>query len=332
MSLFLRKIGLSYQVRVERAAAMSFALVDNWIGMALIATGAWAFSCVVDVCFVGNGVYRKASDAPFVVGLFCLVPAMLSAVTLRLDDVSTGVALVAALSAVAFLLHVYFYFKALFSLNDAVNAEIFNTLGILFVPILAFLFLGERLAPLHYIAIVVAATGILILVRFQTARMSWRTFAYLLASVASVSLMMVMQAWALAQASYGMVVFLFSAAAFLAVVVLLAARRRDRTRVTRICRHFGAVFVMLQLLEIGAVLASQRATDLGPSVSLVALLECSLPVFVMLISWLFATTARQWNPRRAMALRSALSLQTAAAPPKLVSMLMIIFAIVLVQA
>lgn len=332
MSRFPRKTGLSIQVQVKRAAAMGFALPDNWIAMALIATGAWALSCVVDVCFVGKGVYRRPSDGLFVAGLFCLVPALLSVTTLQLDNMSGDVALVAALSAVAFLLHVWFYFKALFSLNDAVNAEIFNTLGIVVVPVLAFLLLGERLARLNYVAIVLAAAGILVLVRFQAARMSWLTIGYLLASVASVSVMMVMQAWALAQANYGPVVFLFSATAFVIVAALLAMRRRDRVRVTVMCRHFGAVFVVLQLLEIGAVLASQRATDLGPSVSLVALVECSLPVFVMIFSWLLAAMARQWNPARAIPLNSALSLQTAVAPPKLVSMLMIVFAIFLVQA
>jgi drug/metabolite transporter (DMT)-like permease len=332
MSLFAWQSGGSVQVQGERAAAMSYALLDNWIVMALIAAGAWALSCIVDVCFVGNGVYRKASDGPLVAGLFCLVPALLTGITLRIDTIGLGVIVVSALSAMAFLLHVYFYFKALFSLNDAVNAEIFNTLGVLVVPILAFLLLGERLALLNYVAIVVAAAGILILVRFQATRMPWLTISYLIASVSCVSLMMVMQAWALAQTNYAAVVFIFSATAFLAIVVRLAARPRDQQRIAGMCRRFGALFVLLQFLEIGAVLASQRATDLGPSVSLVALLECSLPVFVMVFSWLFAVAARQWNPRRAIALRAVLSLQTAAAPPKLISVLMIIFAIFLFQA
>lgn len=300
--------------------------------MALIATAAWALSCVVDVCFVGNGVYRKASDGALIAGLFCLVPALLAGFTVHFEIIELGTITVTALSAIAFLLHVFFYFKALFSLNDAVNAEIFNTLCVFIVPILAFLLLGERLALLNYVAIVVAAAGILILVRFQVARMSWPTIGYLVASVVCVSLMMVMQAWALARTSYAAVVFVFSAAAFLAVLVLFAARRSDRLRVARLCHRFGVLFVMLQLLEIGAVLVSQRAMDLGPSVSLVALLECSLPVFVMVFSWIFAVAARQWSPRYAMALRPVLFRQNAAAPPKLVSMLMIVFAIVLVQA
>ena len=310
---------------------MGIEVVDNWVTMALIATSAWALSCVMDVCFVGNGIYRKPSDGLFVAGLFCIVPALLLGVTIQPDIIDPSLVLVTAFSAVAFLLHVYFYFRALFLLNDAVNAEIFNTLAVFVVPILAFLFLGERLPALQYFAIVLATVGVLILIRFQAVRMSWLAIAYLLASVAAGSAMMVLQAWALSRADYGTVVFLFTASAFLIVVCILAFRRQERTRVTQLCRQFGALFVLLQLLEIAGVLASQRATDLGPSVSLVALIESSLPVFIMLYSLLLAAIVRKWNPEKVTALQSALSLQTAAAPTKLVSMLMIIVAIVLVQ-
>ena len=310
---------------------MTFALADNWIVMALFATGAWALSCVLDVFCVSNGIYRKVTDGPLVVGLFCLVPAVLTGPWVRIDDVTLSLAAVASLSALAFLLHVYFYFKALFELTDAVNAEIFNTLGVVVVPALAFVLLGERLGALNYVAIAVAAGGILLLVRYQVRRMSWPVIASLGASVLFVSMMMVLQAWALDRAAFVTVVFVFSSAAFVSVLVVFAVRRRERRRVTQVCRRFGALFVCLQLLEIGAVLASQRATDVGPSVSLVALLECSLPVFVMLFSWLFVFGADLWGHRQAVAFRSALALQTFAAPSKLVSMTIIVFAIFLVQ-
>ncbi len=331
MSLFSTGSGVSGQDRSKRLTGMTSLLVDNWIIMALGATGAWALSCIVDVCFVGNGIYRKASDGTLIAGIFCLVPAVLTGFWVQLDDVTVAVAAVSALSGLAFLLHVDFFFRALFSLNDAVNAEIFNTLGVVIVPVLAFMLLEERLTSLNYVAIAVAAAGILILVRFQLTRMSWPVVAYLGASVLFASLMMVMQAWVLAQAGYVTVVFLFSSGAFIAVLAVFAVRRRDRQRVVRVCRRFGVLFASLQLLEIAAVLGSQRATDVGPSVSLVALLECSLPVFVMLFSWLFVIAADFWGHGRAAALRSALALQTVAAPPKVVSLLMIVFAIFLIQ-
>jgi len=310
---------------------MTVAVLDNWVFMALFATAAWALSCVIDVCFVSNGVYRKASDGPAIAGLFCIVPMLASTGRLEWINVDWAVVTVGVLSGVAFLLHIYLYFKALFSLNDAVNAEIFNTLCVLFVPVLAFVLLGERLAWPNYVAIALAALGILVLIRYQLSRLSHVVIGYLIASVVLVSLMMVMQAWVLRYTSYATAVWLFSCSAFVTAILLFGTKRSSRRRIGKMCRQFGALFVVVQLLELGAVLGSQRATDVGPSVSLVALIECSLPIFVMMFSGMFAMIAHRWIPVRLFALRSALSLQTAAAPSKIASMFLIVFAIFLIH-
>lgn len=310
---------------------MALAALDSWVTMSLLAAAAWALSSVIDVCFVGNGIYRKVSDGPAIAGLFCIVPALAASGTLSLAGLSWTVVCVGMLSGVVFLLHIHFYFKALFSLNDAVNAEIFNTLGVLFVPVLAFVFLGERLGWLNYVAIAFAVLGILLLTAFQLSRLSWTVIGHLFASVVSISLLMVMQAWVLRYTNYATAVWLFSSAAFLLVLVVFGVPRHNRRRIGGMCRRFGTLFLAVQLLELGAVLGSQRATDIGPSVSLVALLECSLPIFVMTFSWLIAFTTRLWMPFRSSALHAALSLQTSAAPSKIASMVLIVFAIFLVQ-
>ena len=310
---------------------MTLALLDNWIFVALLATGAWALSCVIDVFFVSSGIYRQASDGPAIAGLFCMVPILASTGTLDWISLDRAVVTVGMLSGVAFLLHIYLYFKALFALNDAVNAEILNTLCVLFVPVLAFVLLGERLGWANYAAIALAVLGILVLIRFQLSRLSFVVIGYLVASVVMVSLMMVMQAWVLQHTNYGTAVWLFSGSAFVTVILIFGIPRNRRRRIGKMCRRFGALFVIVQLLEVGAVLGSQRATDLGPSVSLVALVECTLPIFVMLFSGLFALVGRRWMPVRSLALRSALSLQTVAAPSKITSMSLIVVAIFLVQ-
>lgn len=310
---------------------MTLAVLDNWVLMALFATGAWALSCVIDVCFVSNGVYRKASDGPAIAGLFCIVPALASTGRVEWSDIDWAIVAVGVLSGVAFLLHIYLYFKALFSLNDAVNAEIFNTLCVLFVPVLAFVLLGERLPWPNYVAIALAVLGILVLVRYQLSRLSLVVIGYLVASVVTVSLMMVMQAWVLRYTNYATAVWLFSCSAFVTVVLLFGLPRKRRRRIGKMYQQFGALFVVVQILELAAVLGSQRATDVGPSVSLVALIECSLPIFVMVFSGLFALIAHRWMPVRSLALRAALSLQTVAAPSKIASMFLIVFAIFLMQ-
>lgn len=297
--------------------------------VALLATAAWALSCVIDVCFVGSGIFRKASDGPAIAGLFCCVPLILTVGQVDLDGSHVSTLCVGVLSGAVFLLHLFCYFRALFALNDAVNAEIFNTLCVLIVPLLAFLFLDERLSPLHYLAIALAALGVLVLVACQTRRLSLRAVFYLLAAVIAVSIMMVMQAWVLESASYATSICLFSGGAFITALLLFGLPTARRRHLRTLCSRFGGLFVAVQFLELGAVLGSQRATDLSPSVSLVALLECSLPVFVMLFSWVFAAFARQRTKAGSVALRLALSKQTTAAPSKVASMLMIIVAITL---
>ncbi len=306
-------------------------LWDSWIAMGLISAAAWGLSCVIDVCFVGEGIYREPAEGPLIAGLFCVMPLVALENQGTMFDVDPGVAAVALLAGICYLLHIYFYFKALFALNDSSNAEIFNTLSVLVVPVLAFILLGEILDPLHYVAIGLSICGILVLVRFQLSTMTWKVVVLLGTSVLFISLVMVMQAWVLQFVAYGAAVSLFSLAAFVTVVCVIAVRMRLRRRVLDLCRRFGLLLIGVQLLELGAVLGSQRATDVGPSVSLVALLECSLPVFVMAFSWMLLGVSRHWRATDTARIRVALATQNTAYPVKLVSIVLIVGAIGLVQ-
>jgi len=306
-------------------------LWDSWIAIGLISAAAWGLSCVIDVCFVAEGIYRKPIEGPLVAGLFCVVPLLTSDSKAAALDVDPRIAAVGLLAGGCYLLHIHFYFKALFALNDVSNAEIFNTLTVLIVPVLAFVLLGEILSPLHYFAIGLSIAGILLLVRFQLSTLTGQVVARLGVSVLFISLVMVMQAWVLQFVSYETAILLFSFGAVASVMVLLGVRPALRRRVIAICGRFGVLLVGVQLLELGAVLGSQRATDIGPSVSLVALLECSLPVFVMGFSWMLLSASRLWPKSDADGIRSALASQTEAYPAKLFSLVLIISAIGLIQ-
>ncbi|MEM7283794.1 MAG: hypothetical protein AAF438_19435 [Pseudomonadota bacterium] len=300
--------------------------MDNWIFMSLFAASAWALSCVLDVCFVSKGIYKTPWDGPTIAGLFCLLP-----VVFLWDGVNfsgpTGVYLVGIGSGFAFLAHVYYYFKALFAVNDAVNIEIANNLCVLLVPLLAFLFLGERLDILHYMSIGVGALAILVLTGSQTARLPPRVLFYLGVSVFSISMMMVMQAWVLKHVNYATAVWLFSFAAFMIVATSLVVKRQRAARLGTMIQKFGWIFVGVQLLELSGTLGSQRATDIGPSVSLVALVECSVPVFVMLFSWIITEAIQRTTSWNSPSLVSALSSQISYAPSKLTALMLILFAI-----
>ena len=310
---------------------MNIDLLDQWVLMSLLSAAAWGLSCVIDICFVAEGIYRRPSDGPAIAGFFCAVPALMATGSIDWSTISLTLALTGSLAGVLFLLHIHFYFKALFALNDAVNAEIFNTLGVLLVPLLAFLLLGERLAAMNYLAIAIGAIAVILLIAMQATRLCRRSLSYLAASVTSVSLLMVLQARVLELTNYATAIWLFSITAFITSVIVFGTRKESRRRLGSLCRRFGILFITVQLLELGAILGSQRATDLGPSVSLVALLECSLPLFVMTFSWLLIPVARSVQPIASRSLASALAEQILAAPSKLASMVLIVIAIGMVQ-
>jgi hypothetical protein len=184
---------------------------------------------------------------------------------------------------------------------------------------------------LHYFAIGLSIAGILVLVRYQFSSLTWQVAGLLGISVLFISLVMVMQAWVLQFVGYETAVLLFSFGAFVSVAALLGAKMQLRRRILTLCGRFGLLLAAVQLLELGAVLGSQRATDVGPSVSLVALLECSLPIFVMGFSWMLLIASRYWRSRNMDGIRAALALQTKAYPAKLLSLVLIISAIGLVQ-
>ena len=74
-------------------------IFDNWMIMALGAAAAWAISSVVDVCFVSNGIYKRAVDGAVISGLFCLLPAVAAIGSVELPSINLAVFLVGALSA-----------------------------------------------------------------------------------------------------------------------------------------------------------------------------------------------------------------------------------------
>ncbi|MDH5454768.1 MAG: EamA family transporter [Gammaproteobacteria bacterium] len=306
-------------------------LPESWLLLALLAAAFWALSCVVDVCLVGTRVLRNPLEAAVTMALFSVVPlAFLLPNATEWGGVRFAPIGTAALAGFFYFLHIYFNFRALFTLNDSLNTEIFNNLTVLFVPVLAFLMLGERLEPTYYVALGLALCGVLTLLRKQLAALKANLLVCLLQSVLCMSLAMVLQASALADLDYMHAAIVFSAACLLPAVLLMALRQHHTVRIGSLCRRFGVLFAGVQLLDIAAVLISQRATSIAPSVTLVAVAECTLPAFIMIISGVYLLYTGAWgaSPDR---LRDSLALQTDRWGTKILSMTLIAGAIALMQ-
>mgnify|MGYP001947393976 CR=1 FL=1 len=283
------------------------------------------------ICFIGERIFRSPSDGPIISGLFGLLPlTVLVAHIGEWETIPLWGIVPAVLAGVFYFLHMYFVFKALFLINDGSCSEIFNMLSVLFVPFLAFLMLGEQLASMHYLSISLALGGIVALIRGYLLGGNRWVVVFLMMAVLCISMAMVLQAWVFAQMPYWNGVTLFSFGSLLTALLLLC-RKPDRFRpITSLCVRYGRVFLAVELIELGAVLFWQRATAMSPSVSFVAVLECSLPVFVMGFSFGLLAISRRWKMGTPV-IREALRLQVAATPEKLLSLTLILAAIVVLQ-
>ena len=299
--------------------------------LALLAAALWALSCVIDVCFVGEGIFTNPMDGTVITGLFCILPlGLLLPQAGAWHDVPMPAGVAAASAGIFYFLHVYFYFRALFALNDGSNAEIFNNLTVLFVPFLAFVILGERLPPVIYVATLLAFAGVIVLLRGQVGRIEPRLIFHLMLAVVCVSLSTVLQAGALQQIEYANAVVIFSVACFLCSVLVVVANRSLRRNTVGLCRRFGAVFVAMQAIDIAAVLASQRSTEIAPSVTLVAITESTLPLFIMIFS-LGTVLVLRYRSTLSARVRAALLTQTSGWHSKTLSLLLIVSAIAVMQ-
>ncbi|WP_447969061.1 hypothetical protein [Nitrospira sp. M1] len=310
---------------------MNFILWNNWLLMAWLTPAFWAASCLIDVCCISERVFRYPSDGPIISGLFCVLPLALLFVELgSWEAVTVSLAWPALLAGVCYFLHLYFIFRALFTINDASCSEIFNTLTVFVVPVMAFAMLGERLAPIYYVAIVLALLGILVLIRYHLSGLHRLAIAWLTLAVISISLTMVLQAWVFEHIAYWNGIVLFAIGTFVTALFICSLQRGRLQRIVGLYRRFWRIFLLAELLQLAAVLASQRATDIGPSVSFVAVVECSLPLFVMVFSSGLLLISERWKAM-SQEFHDTLLLQTTSIPVKLTSVAFILCAIVMVQ-
>ena len=119
---------------------------ENWLLLAWVAPLAWGLGSLVDVLMIEQRVYRDPIQATVISSMVVSVPFL----TFALPSTDfTGLELracaLAILGGTSYLLMLLFYYKAMFTVNDAAHAESFLNLEVLFVPILAFILFSEQL-------------------------------------------------------------------------------------------------------------------------------------------------------------------------------------------
>lgn len=269
-------------------------LWSHWIFVAFLAPFLWAIVNIIDIYFV-SGVYEDEWDGVIINSLFQLLPWLLPlfgwVVFVFPGWSATGIAF---LSGAFLVLSYYFYFKTLFVSNDMVVVQALANLSVPLVPFLAWFLVGEQLSLVHYVGIATAFAGAMLFsLHGEIKEKSFgRVFALMTGSFVFLSLSMVFQTMAFQATNndFWSCFLLFSTGA--TVVGLLIALFDTKTIGARmkhiygISKSFFSVFVIAEALNLLAVVALQRAIDLSPAVSFVAVIGSLAPVFVMILSLL----------------------------------------------
>ena len=290
---------------------------NHWLALAWVAPAAWAAAAIVDVFIIDRGVYRDPLQATAISGTIVALPFLLLALPMMepagLDVTTFAMALAGGICDILMLL---FYYKAMFTTNDVAHAETFFNLEVLFIPLLAFAFVGEHLGALNYVGVGLAALGVVILNGSAGRYFSRhaRLTAFLLAAVLASSAGIVIQDLVFARTGYwnGLVGYAFG---ILLGVIPLVRYSGLRDSFAAFRRNRG-VILGAEAFTLVASFAGLRAIDLSPSASLVAVIESTRPLLIMLaclFAWLMLNRIRRCPADAIEALRA----QFEAAPGKL---------------
>jgi len=308
-------------------------IASNWLVFALLTPALWALCGIIDVCMVGGGAYENPRDGAVISAAFGALPLVVALPMIQVSNLTLMGCLIAVIAGGCFYLHTLYFFKTLFALNDATSVETFNNLSVVFVPVLAFLLLGERLDSPDYIALFLAAVGASVLAIGYVIHTNNSALRFSLLSVLFVSFTMVAQAQALELLGYWPALAVFSATTLTCALVITFRSRQYRNDITNLCKRFGAMFIITEVFQQLAVLSSLRAIAVGPYVSLIAVVECALPLFIMVFSAIAALLVRL-RPSSTIndAVNAALREQLAGLPVKLVALVFILSGIWLAVA
>ncbi len=281
-------------------------LWSHWIFVAFLAPFFWALVNIIDVYFVSS-VYEDEWDGIFINSVFQLLPWLLPVFGIVSFQYPGGLpSVVAFIGGASLILAFFFYFKTLFVSNDVAVIQAIWNLSVPLVPFLSWLLLSEKLLPVHYGGIALAFTGAMLFITHEEIRT--RNFfgvaKTMVGAVVLFSLSMVLQskAYDLMENDFWSGFLIFSAGAGitgLALVFFDPKSMKMRSRhILQMTKSYFFIFLIAESLNLLAVLSSQRAIDLSPVVSFVAVIESSVPIFVMLISLFLIPVLLLFNKKK----------------------------------
>jgi len=267
-------------------------LWSHWVFVAFLAPFFWALVNIIDIYFVSS-VYEDEWDGILINSVFQALPWLLLVfgfVSFQYPGFLASI--LAFLGGACLVVSFFFYFKTLFVSNDMVVVQALWNVSVPLVPFLAWILIGEQLAPVHYVGIALAFVGVTLFSLHKKIRENnfFRVFKIMMGAVFFFSLSMVLQveAYRMMNDDFWTGFLIFSAGASLVGLSLSLfdpKPMRERTlHIVEMSKTYFFVFFLAESLNLLGVLVSQRAIDLTPAVSFVAVIGSLTPVFVLLLS------------------------------------------------
>lgn len=269
-------------------------LWGHWIFIAFLAPFFWSLVNIIDIYFV-SGVYEDEWDGLMINAFFQLLPWLLPLFGLVVYSYHGSlVTSIAFLAGSGLVISYYFYFKTLFVSSDMVVLQALWNVSVPLVPFLAWFFIGEKLSLIHYSGIFLAFIGAMIFTLHEKVkeRQLKKVFTLMSGGVFFLSLSMVLQGWVYAHVpgDFWTGFLLFSLGATVTGFALSFfdpwSLRKRLGHLVEISRKYLFIFVVAEVLNLLGVVATQRAIDLSPTVSFVAVIGSLSPIFVMVLSLL----------------------------------------------
>lgn len=255
-----------------------------WLVLALLGPPLWAGSNVFDSVLVRG---KKADRASLLLltGAFTLIPALWIIVTGGFEMTPLFNIFVALGAGMVGLLVYYPYLRALQS-SHAANVILLWNASPLFVALLAYLFLHERLSLEKYIAIGLLVLSALMVALadqgFHLKKVSGAVrWMLLTVSLSAIEAILVKKTFGLLPVSTGIVwigIGQFLTALAFWIVTALRARR-----ISRSWKDIGLFAICGEVLNVAANLVTQVAISIGP-ISLIKAVGGLQPLFVLLLT------------------------------------------------
>ncbi|MGB5706629.1 MAG: EamA family transporter [Arenicellales bacterium] len=258
---------------------------NNWLLIAVIPPMLYAIVSLFDAYWIDRQVFDNAREATIISALFGALPLLapiFGIIEIQLPAPKvTGIAL---LSGVAFALHIYYYLAALFEKNDVVLAETIQNLSVLCVPFLAYFLIDEILTSIHYVGIGVATLGVVFMYCHNKSSVSggFAGCGKLVVSMLLFSLTLIAGEWVYRHTSFWDGYMIFSLGMFITGFgFFLFGNKKTIPKI--VCSKWRFFFLAEGLTTIG-ILCSQRAVDISPSVTFIAITECLVAFFILMLS------------------------------------------------